>query len=82
LAIHHFAPKPWLERTHHGVYSRLLRRVLTAGDVPITIPEDELPLQLRSGFRAWFARKRVNVPETLTWRLREPLAARVRQRTR
>jgi hypothetical protein len=79
-ALHHFAPKPWLERTHHGIYSRLLRRLLTASDVPLAVREEELPPLLRSGLRAWVARKRVNVPETLTWRVREPLAARWRAR--
>jgi hypothetical protein len=81
-AIHHFATKPWLEPTHHGVYSRLLRRLLGGPDVPLAVPEDELPLRLRSGFRAWVARKRVNAPETFRWRIREPLAARLRARSR
>jgi hypothetical protein len=81
-AIHHFAPKPWLERTHHGVYSQLLRRLLTGDDVAVMVREEELPLRLRSGFRAWIARQRVNAPETFRWRVREPLAARLKARTR
>jgi hypothetical protein len=81
-AIHHFATKPWLEPTHHGVYSRLLRRLLAGADLALAIPEDELPLRLRSGFRAWVARKRVNAPETFRWRVREPLASRLKARSR
>jgi hypothetical protein len=80
LAIHHFTTKPWLEPTHHGVYSRLLRRLLIGTDVPITVDEVDLPLRLRSGLRAWLARKRTNIPETFRWRVREPLAAKLRER--
>jgi hypothetical protein len=80
LAIHHFTNKPWLEPTHHGVYSRLLRRLLIGTDVPITVDEVDLPLRLRSGLRAWLARKRTNIPETFRWRVREPLAAKLRER--
>jgi hypothetical protein len=74
--LHHFAPKPWLEPTHHGVYSRLLCRLLTADDVPIRVDEAQLPLRLRSGARAWLARKRVDARETFDWHVRKPLAAR------
>ena len=77
-ALHHFAVKPWLEPARHGPYSRLLRRLLTGGDVPIRVSEQELPLRLRSGMRAWMDRKRVDLGETLHWHVREPLAARRR----
>jgi hypothetical protein len=80
-ALHHFAVKPWLEPARHGPYSRLLRRLLTGADVPMRISEEELPLRLRSGARAWLARKRVDVGETIHWHVREPLAARLRSRT-
>jgi hypothetical protein len=80
-ALHHFAVKPWLEPARHGPYSRLLRRLLTGADVPMRISEEELPLRLRSGVRAWLARKRVDVGETIHWHVREPLAARLRSRT-
>jgi len=79
-AVHHFATKPWLEPTHHGVYSRLLRRLLTGADLAVPIREEELPMRLRSGFRAWVARKRVNARETFYWHVRKPLAARLRAR--
>jgi len=79
-ALHHFAVKPWLEPARHGAYSRLLRRLLTGADVPIRVDEEELPLRLRSGVRAWLDRKRVDVGETIHWHVREPLAARLRSR--
>jgi hypothetical protein len=79
-ALHHFAPKPWLEPTHHGVYSRLLHRLLTGDDVAVVAREEELPLRLRSGFRAWLARQRVNARESFDWRVRKPLAARFKAR--
>jgi hypothetical protein len=77
-AVHHFGAKPWLEPTHHGVYSRLLRRLLISPDVAIRVPQDELPLRLRSGPRAYAERKRVNLGQRLRWHVREPLAAHVR----
>jgi len=51
-AIHHFSVKPWLEPTPHGVYTQLLRRLLTRDDVAIRVPESELPLHLRTGLIA------------------------------
>jgi hypothetical protein len=80
-ALHHFAVKPWLEPARHGAYSRLLRRLLTGADVPMRVSEEELPLRLRSGARAWLDRKRVDLGETIHWHIREPLAARVRSWT-
>jgi hypothetical protein len=77
-AIHHYTIKPWLERTHHGVYSRLLRRLLIGTDVPVRVDQEELPWRLRSGIRAWLARKRTNIPETYRWHVTEPLAAKLR----
>jgi hypothetical protein len=81
-AVHHFATKPWLEPTHHGVYSKLLRRLLTGPGVAMTIEEEKLPLRMRSGPRAWVARKRVDVRETLYWHVREPLEAKLGSKRR
>ena len=78
FALHHFGTKPWLEPARDGPYSRLLRRLLTGPDVPIPIGEGQLPTRLRSGFRAWLGRKRVDAGETLHWHIREPLAAKLR----
>jgi hypothetical protein len=77
-ALHHFAKKPWMEPARHGPYSRLLRRLLTGPDVAIPIDEAALPLRLRSGGRAWAARKRVDWGETLRWHVTEPLASKFR----
>ncbi len=74
--VHHWLAKPWLEPTHHGVYSRLLRRLLVGDDVAIRVPEDEIPLRFRRGLRAYAERKRVNARERFRWHVREPLAAR------
>jgi hypothetical protein len=79
-AIHHYTTKPWLEPTHHGVYSRLLRRALIDADVPVKVDDAELPLRFRSGLRAWLARKRTNIPERYRWHVREPIEARLGRR--
>jgi hypothetical protein len=72
-AIHHYTTKPWLEPTHHGVYSRLLRRLLIGADVPVRVDAAEIPMRFRAGLRAWLARKRTNIPETYRWHVSEPL---------
>jgi hypothetical protein len=78
--VHHFATKPWLEPTHHGVYSQLLQRSLRGDDVPIRVGDEELPLRLRSGPRAYASRKRVDAIETFRWHVREPLRRRFADR--
>ena len=40
---------PWLEPTEHGVYSRLLRRLLVRDDVAIRVDPSALPAGLRTG---------------------------------
>jgi hypothetical protein len=79
--VHHlWSAKPWLEPTHHGVYSRLLRRLLVGEDVAIKVPEDRIPLRLRTGLRALAERKRIDARERFRWHVREPLAAGVGRR--
>ncbi|HYU59175.1 MAG TPA: hypothetical protein VEK39_00305 [Solirubrobacterales bacterium] len=73
--VHHFVVKPWLEPTHHGVYSRLLRRLLIGDDVTIRVPPDRIPLRLRRGARAFVERKRVNARERFRLHVREPLSS-------
>ena len=48
--VHHWPGKPWLERTHDGVYSRLLRRLLSGDDVAVRVPDplDPPPLPARA----------------------------------
>jgi hypothetical protein len=71
--VHHHSVKPWLEPTHHGVYSQLLSRLLVGEDVAIRIPEQQVPLRLRRGARAYVARKRVNARERFRWHVSEPM---------
>jgi hypothetical protein len=74
--VHHHGARPWLEPTHDGVYSRLLRRLLLSDDVAIRIEEGQLPVWLRTGARAWARRLRINARERFRFHVREPLAAR------
>ena len=76
LVIHHWLAKPWLEPTHHGVYSQLLSRLLVGDDLAIRIPPEQVPLRLRKGPLAYAARKRVNVRERFRWHVAEPLRRR------
>jgi len=72
--LHHISPdKPWLAPTYHGVYSRLLARLLLGEDVAVRVPESEVPLRMRSGPRARVARARVDVRDRLGWYLRDRL---------
>ena len=84
--VHQYVRKPWLEATYHGVYSRLLRRLLIGDDVAVRPPEGELPTRLRSGARAGAERARVNATDFLRWhlgdRLPRQVATRVEDRRR
>lgn len=74
--VHHHVVKPWLEPTHHGIYSRLLRRLLIGEDLAIRVPESEVPAHLRRGLRAAAMRARVNLREWLRWHVVEPARRR------
>ena len=74
--VHHHVVRPWLEPTHHGVYSRLLHRLLVGPDVAIRVPERMIAPWLRRGPRAWAQRLRINARERLRWHVREPAARR------
>lgn len=65
--IHHFIVKPWLEEIYHGVYSRLLSRLLTGDDVAVRVPAEEVPLRLRRGLRAVVERGRVSLFDLTRW---------------
>lgn len=68
--VHHVLPaKPWLVPGHEGVYTRLLRRALSAPDVAIEVPRRALPLRLRQGLLASAERRRVVLGEQLRWRV-------------
>jgi hypothetical protein len=76
--LHQFLPsKPWLERAHHGIYARLLRRLLIGDDVEVKVPESQLPVWLRTGPLAYVERKLVNARERFRWHVGEPIASRV-----
>ena len=75
--VHHHGVKPWLDPTHHGVYSRLLRRLLLGADAAVRVPERLLPLRMRRGLLAHAERTRVNAREMFRWHVREPLASRI-----
>jgi len=76
FVLHHWLAKPWIEETHHGVYSQLLRRLLIGDDIAIRVDQADLPLRFRSGPRAYAERKRINARERLRWHVAEPLAQR------
>ena len=67
--IHHaLSPKPWQAPAYDGVYSRLLRRLLTADDVAIRVEPSEIPLWLRAGTLAGLERRRIKAREQIRWR--------------
>jgi hypothetical protein len=76
--LHHYLYKPWLEPIYHGIYSRLLARLLLSDDVAVPVPEDHVPLRMRGGLRARIARARVDVPDLAGWYMRGLLPASVR----
>jgi hypothetical protein len=79
--VHQYVRKPWLEATYHGVYSRLLRRLLLGDGLAVTPPEDAVPSRLRNGPRAGAERAGVNARDFLRWhlgdRLPRPIATRI-----
>ena len=69
--VHHYIRKPWLEPMYHGLYSRLLARLLLEPDVAVRVPESEVPLRMRSGPLARLERHRVDVQDLVRWYLRD-----------
>lgn len=84
--VHQYMRKPWLEPTYHGVYSRLLARVLLGEDVAIAIAPGEVPRRMRGGLRARGERALVNVKDFARYRfgdlLPEPIGSRIEARRR
>jgi hypothetical protein len=74
--------KPWLEPVYHGVYSRLLARLLLGPDVAVRVFEREVPLRMRKGLRARVERKRVDVKDLVRWYARDVIPERIGARTR
>ena len=69
--LHHYLGKPWLEPVYHGLYSRLLARLLLADDVAIRVPAEEVPRRMRDGLAARIERKRVDVTDLVRWYARD-----------
>jgi hypothetical protein len=68
--VHHaLSPKPWQRPAYDGVYTRLLRRLLTAADVAILVDEDEIPRWLRRGPLAYAERQRIKARDQVRWRV-------------
>jgi hypothetical protein len=61
--LHHWLTKPWLEPTHEGVYSRLLRRLLVGDDLAIRVPREAVPSRFRAGPRGWAERRLIDFRE-------------------
>jgi hypothetical protein len=59
--LHHFHRKPWIEPIYHGLYSRLLARLLLGDDVAVRVPPEMVPLRLRGGPLARAERARVDL---------------------
>lgn len=78
--LHHYLSKPWLEPTHHGIYSKLLHRLLVGPNIAIEVPPEEIPLRFRAGPRATLERHRVNAREQFRYRIAEPVAAKLSAR--
>jgi hypothetical protein len=76
--LHQYLPsKPWLEPAHHGIYSRLLRRLLIGSDVVVRVPTGQVPSRLRTGPLAYAQREWVSARERFRWHIGEPLASRL-----
>jgi len=84
--LHQYLKKPWLEPMYHGIYSRLLARLLLGPDLAVSVPESAVPLRMRRGFLAGLERKRVDLQDLVRWYARdvipESLGARLRARQR
>jgi hypothetical protein len=61
--LHQFVRKPWLERMYHGIYPRLLARLLLSDDVEVRVPESEVPRRMRRGPIASAERALVNAAD-------------------
>jgi hypothetical protein len=82
-ALHYFhLRKPWLEPSYHGIYSRLLARLLLGDDVEIRVDESEVPLRMRDGVLARVERKRVDLQDLVRWYLVDVIPERLGARRR
>ena len=78
--VHQFVRKPWLEPMYHSAYSRLLARLLTAPDVAIRVPLEEVPRRLRPGPLGRVERIGVNAFDLARWYVRDVIPERLGSR--
>ena len=72
--VHHILPrKPWLKPMYHGVYSRLLMRLLVGPGLAIRVPERQIPVRLREGRMGRLVRARIHARDRLGWMARNHL---------
>jgi hypothetical protein len=68
--LHHILPtKPWLVPTPEGVYTRLLRRLLSGPDLAVRPPAEEVPLRFRQGPLALAESRRADLAARTRWHL-------------
>jgi hypothetical protein len=75
--LHQFVRKPWLERMYHGIYSRLLARLLLGSDVAVRVPASMVPRRMRTGPVARVERMLVNAVDLARYYLGDLLPERV-----
>jgi hypothetical protein len=70
-AVHHsLSPKPWQRPAYEGIYTRLLRRLLTEPDIAVKVPEEQVPGWLRPGLLGSAERQAIKLRSQVRWRLR------------
>jgi hypothetical protein len=69
--LHQYVRKPWLERMYHGIYPRMLSRLLLGESLAVSVPEKMVPLRMRNGVRARASRTVVNAVDLGRWYLTE-----------
>jgi len=79
FALHQFVRKPWLEPMYHGIYSRLMARLLLGGDVAIRVGAERVPRRMRNGALARLERAAVDAVDLGRWYLGERLPASIRR---
>jgi hypothetical protein len=82
FVLHQFVRKPWLEPMYHGIYPRLLARLLLGDDVAVRVPQAQVPVRMRDGPRARAERTLVNALDLGRWYLGERMPRWVAGRAR
>ncbi len=80
--VHQFVRKPWVEPMYHSPYSELLARAWRSPDAPVRLPEDEIPLRMRTGLLARIERRRVDAYDLVRWYARDVIPEWIEARRR